>query len=50
MKKVLLSLLVFLLLPICALAADVNYDIESYYIDAKILENGDVEVSELFFS
>lgn len=48
MKKVLLSLLVFLLLPICALAADVNYDIESYYIDAKILENGDVEVSELF--
>lgn len=48
MKKVLLSLLVFLLLPISALAADVNYDIESYYIDAKILENGDVEVSELF--
>lgn len=39
---------IFLLFPIISLAADVDYDIEQYYIDAKILENGDVDVSEIF--
>lgn len=48
MKKVILILSAFLCLPIIAFANDVNYDIEQYYIDAKILENGDVQVSELF--
>lgn len=48
MKKLLLSLLVFLVIPITAIAEDVNYDIESYYIDAQILANGDVAVSEIF--
>ena len=38
----------FLRFPIISLAADVDYDIEQYYIDAKILENGDVDVSEIF--
>ena len=37
-----------MLFPIISLAADVDYDIEQYYIDAKILENGDVDVSEIF--
>ena len=48
MKKLIFSLLVFLIMPIITLASDVNYDIESYYIDVKILENGNVDVSELF--
>ena len=48
MKKVILTLFAFLCLPIITFAKDVNYDIEQYYIDAKILENGDVQVSELF--
>ena len=39
---------IFLLFPIISLASDVDYDIEQYYIDAKILENGDVDVSEIF--
>ena len=39
---------IFLLFPIISLSADVDYDIEQYYIDAKILENGDVDVSEIF--
>ena len=48
MKKLIFSLLLFLIIPIVTLASDVDYDIESYYIDANILENGDVEVSEIF--
>ena len=48
MKKLIYSLSIFLLFPIISLAADVDYDIEQYYIDAKILENGDVDVSEIF--
>lgn len=48
MKKLIYSLSIFLLFPIISLAAGVDYDIEQYYIDAKILENGDVDVSEIF--
>ena len=48
MKKLIFSLLVFLILPIVTLASDVDYDIESYYIDAYIQTNGDVKVSEIF--
>ena len=48
MKKLIFSLLVFLIMPIITLASDVDYDIESYYIDAYIQTNGDVEVSEIF--
>lgn len=48
MKKLILVLFAFLCLPIISLASEVNYDIEQYYIDANILTNGDVEVSELF--
>ena len=42
------SVSIFLLFLIISVAADVDYDIEQYYIDAKILENGDVDVSEIF--
>ena len=45
MKKIIFSLFVFFIFPLFTLAVD--YDIEQYYIDAKVLENGDMEVSEL---
>ena len=45
MKKVLLLIFMFLCFPITVLAAD--YKITNYYIDAKVLENGDMNVSEL---
>lgn len=48
MKKtilILLSLLFFI--PLIVQADTVDYDIKHYYINANILENGDVEVTEL---
>lgn len=45
MKKILLIIALFFLFPITTLAAD--YKITNYYIDAKVLENGDMNVSEL---
>ncbi|MEG1506678.1 MAG: DUF2207 domain-containing protein [Bacilli bacterium] len=45
MKKIILSLVMFLLMPLTALA--VNYDITDYYIEANLLENGDASVKEL---
>lgn len=45
MKKILVLLISFFTLPIVSLAVD--YDLEEYYIDASILENGDMEVTEL---
>ena len=46
MKK-LLVLLVMLLIPTFVYADTVDYDITNYYIDADILENGDLRVKEL---
>lgn len=46
MKKIIYSLFLFLLLPTISLA--VSYDIEGYYINAEVLENGDVSVEEIF--
>lgn len=45
MKKLLVFIVSFMLMPIISLA--VNYDITHYYINADVLENGDMEVSEL---
>lgn len=45
MKKVLITIISFFLLPIVSLAVD--YDIDHYYISANVLENGDMEVAEL---
>ena len=45
MKKIIWSLIVFAFAPLSALAVD--YDIEHYYIDASIKENGDMDVQEL---
>ncbi len=45
MKKILL--LLFCLFPI-VVNADVRYDITDYYIESYILENGDLQVKELF--
>lgn len=45
MKKILISLFVFLCFPVFCLAS--NYDISNYYIDATLKENGDMDVSEL---
>lgn len=48
MKKLkVIILTIFLLLPIKVLADTVDYDIKNYYIDANILDNGDLEVTEL---
>lgn len=45
MKKIFIFIFVFWLFPIVSLAAD--YDITHYYIDAKVSENGDMQVQEL---
>lgn len=45
MKKIILFLLCFLFFPITIFAID--YDIEHFYIDATVLSNGDMDVSEL---
>jgi uncharacterized membrane protein len=47
MKKILFTLITFLLLPIVTYASDISYDITNYYINADILENGDLKVTEL---
>ena len=46
MKKLIISLFMFLLLPITAFAY-VDYDITDYYIESYIKENGDLEVYEM---
>lgn len=48
MKKLIFGLLIFLYFPIVSLAIEVDYDIEQFYIDVEILENGNASVSELF--
>lgn len=48
MKRIVFALFVFLVLPLSSMAVDVDYDIDAYYIEAYILENGDVQVSEIF--
>ena len=45
MKKILVAIICFLCIPVVTLAAD--YDIEHFYIDATLKDNGDMEVSEL---
>lgn len=45
MKKVLVAIICFLCIPVVTLAAD--YDIEHFYIDATLKDNGDMDVSEL---
>lgn len=47
MKKIGLLLIVIFLLPIIVSASDVEYDITNYYVDADILQNGNLEVTEL---
>lgn len=46
MKKIILSLILFLFFPIISQAA--SNDIEQYYINAEIREDGDVYVEEIF--
>lgn len=48
MKKWILAILTFLIFPFLV-RADVDYDIDHYYIDAVILNNGDVEVKEALY-
>ena len=45
MKKILFFILTLLIMPLSSLAA--NYDINHFYIDAYLKENGDMDVSEL---
>ncbi len=45
MKKILFGLFLFLIMPIWVSAA--NYDITDFLVKSQILENGDLEVSEL---
>ncbi len=48
MKKIVYSLIALcLLIPSIVIASDVDYDITDYYINANILDNGDLEVEEL---
>ena len=49
MKKAiyLLLLFLFLIIPINVFADEIDYDITNYYVNANILDNGDMEVSEL---
>lgn len=47
MKKILLTLLLLLMFPVFV-NAEVDYDITDYYIKSNILENGSMEVTELF--
>ncbi len=46
MKKILCFFALFILFPILV-NAEVDYDIEHYYVNANILDNGDVSVKEL---
>lgn len=46
MKKILFIFITFLAFPLFCIAVD--YDIEQYYINAEVQENGDVYVEELF--
>lgn len=45
MKKVVFAIIAFIIGPSITLAA--NYKITDYYIDAKILDNGDMDITEL---
>ena len=45
MKQILSSILLFFLFPIISLA--ISYDIDQYYINAQVLENGDMQVAEI---
>jgi len=45
MKKIILSILLFLISPLIAGAAD--YDITDFIVESQILDNGDMEVKEL---
>lgn len=48
MKKLIVVIFsLFLFLPLGVKASDVDYAIKNYYIDANILEDGDLEVTEL---
>ena len=48
MKKKLISvILLFLFFPLNTKADTINYDIKHYYINADIVENGDMKVTEL---
>ena len=48
MKKILFSLICLILAPIIVLA-DTDYDIKHYYINAQVLSNGDMDVSEAIY-
>ena len=45
MKKIIFILIMFLIFPLFSAAVD--YDIEQFYINAEVQENGDMKVSEL---
>ena len=47
MKKILLSILLLIITPLIV-TAEVDYDITDYYIESFILDNGDLQVKELF--
>lgn len=48
MKRILIAILSFFVLPIVSFAVEnVNYDISNYYIKAKIQEDGSLRVKEL---
>lgn len=48
MKKMIITMLtIFLFIPLIIQADTVDYDIKQYYINADILENGDMEITEL---
>ena len=46
MKKIILFI-IFLLLPNFVYAEDIEYDITDYYVKANVLDNGNMEVSEI---
>ena len=46
MKKLILFITLFFI-PLFVYAEDIDYDITDYYVKANILDNGDMEVSEI---
>lgn len=47
MKKIFLMIITILLITPVVCKAGIDYDIRNYYINANILENGDLDVTEL---
>jgi len=47
MKKLILGLVIFLFTPLMVSASDIEVKVTNFFVDAYILENGDMQVNEL---